>query len=175
MRVIFPRWELQTPAKYDETHRRYVELQGSNGRRWVVGTDEFGADMIHFEAESDRKGYSGNVVTFPTRHGGEVKLVGPWKSSAESLFEDTGYDAREQCSTFVVIAEAFERCRTTAKGLDCAFKNVLHLDSDWVRGRFDRRETIAQEIADRLRVPVARYALSYGGAVYGMVKPKGGA
>jgi len=147
---------------------RYEMFLGKSGRRWLVAVQPNRADNIYVEGKSGSDGFGGATLTFPLQDGEQIALTGPWKASARSLFADTGLDIRDKFLTIGIVARERE-----SRGYlqACTYRGVLHRDTDWVLGLFDRVDRIAQWWADALGRPVYYGMLSQGGGCHGKIEP----
>lgn len=154
-----------------EVFERHV---GKSGTTWIIppAGRKFRATDIHCRDEKDPRrseGYGGRTLEFPLVDGSVCALQGPWHSNADSLFEDTGIDLREQHQTWVVVARRQEHRRHMAR----AYLDIVHVDPEPVEGHFDRGQHLAEKLADELCEPLTVYRESRGGAsMGGYIPPK---
>lgn len=146
--------------------RMYKMFVGKSGKRWLVAIQANLADNIYVQGDKNSDGFAGRTLDFRLETGETVSLKGPWHSSAEALFNDTGYDVRNKCLTMGIVAEDVEPKFPTS-----FYSGVIHLDNEWTLGHYDRIQDIAQEAANRLKKPVAYAFISTGGGSSSWVEP----
>lgn len=158
-----------TCASSEAEERTYKLLVGKSGDRWLIAIQPNPADNVYVEGGPNSDGFAGRTIEFLIEDGTRIKLRGPWKSNSDDLFKDTGYDIRNKHLTIGICA------------LECEFdyrkgnlyKGVLHKDSDWVIGEYERINKIAQALADKHGKPIYRAYRSQGGGYSGMCTPQG--
>ena len=145
----------------------------ADGTHWFWPHDhpEPGA-MVHcgspVMAGKRSDGYGGATLNFSTPDG-VIPIQGPWHTNTNALFEKTGVDLRDRHLTYGVVGTGreYENNRTIITGL-------VHADPpEGVLGRFERIETLAQELADRECRPFYYFRRSRGGSSCGLVYPTG--
>lgn len=157
-----------TCGSYEAESRTYKLFYGKSGKRWLVANQPNEGDNVYVEGEKNSDGFGGRILTFKLMDGTTVGLKGPWHSNADTLFEDTEYNARDKHLTIGIVAKYVKP--DYYKG--DLFTSILHLDKEPVIGEYDRVQKIAQEFANKLKHEV-RYAMkSTGGGSSGPVKPQ---
>lgn len=156
-----PRVERVKPEEYN----LYPVREGL----WLVGDVPNAADFVYYWKlnEKSREGYGGSALTFKlTDRRGTLTLAGPWHSNSDSLFIDTGVDVQSKCLTYVVIGES--------RGHDPKhyYQGILHQDSDWTLGPFNRGKLMAAQMAQELGKTVYCYSHSMGGSSDSPVHPE---
>ena len=134
----------------------YHKIVGKT-KTWVYPINALSpASGVHCSASSREnepgyqgfRGYGGSTLTFSLEGGTKEKMTGPWNSSAEALFSDTGVDIRDQYLTYVIIAkkrEQDQKYRTI-------FKDIVYQDKKPMLGQFHRGDLLARELARKNRV-----------------------
>lgn len=153
---------------YEGKHT-FIKLTGKSGKTWLVADAPNGGDEVYVQGDpSDGhfKGFGGATLHFPLVDGSKLSLAGPWKSNSQALLDDTGYDATQKHSTFVVV---FKK-REYDKNHRLIARGVLYKDADWTVGAFDRGEHIALSIARDVGHTVYLYKQSQGGSSCGQVQ-----
>lgn len=147
-------------------HRR-----NDNRGTWLYPADPNFPDAAHFiyyrhDGDFRSDGFGGATLTFATPEG-EVSLQGPWNSNANSLYAATGVDLRDCHLTRGIIALGREYSGVGA----ATYRDVLHLDSDWTRGRFSRIEDLAKDLSASLNCEIYYAVISRGGGCSSYVRP----
>jgi len=164
----FSIYQAMRSASGDAEALKYKLLRGKSGERWLVAIQPAEADNIYVEGNRGSDGFGGRTIRFPLENGEVVALQGPWKTGADGLLKDTGYDATDKYSSLGIIAL---ECERDWKQGDL-YKNVLYKDDDWVIGTFDRIKDMAQGFADSLGVRVVFGVITYGGGCGSYCDPK---
>jgi hypothetical protein len=149
----------------------YNKTEGKSGRIWLIPDIPNCADYIHcspkpFSGYSD--GYAGRTITFPLTDNTTISIQGPWHSNSDDLYSDTGIDIRNKHLTFGIIA--LKRDPTTF--YTNKYIGIFYKDKEPTVGYFDRIEIIAQEISNRLHIPISYYSQSTGGSCSSFVYPR---
>jgi hypothetical protein len=142
----------------DEFPNHFHRFQESSGRIWFY-TD---GDHIYtgFAYNTGSRGFGGRKIIFKWT-GGQETLYGPWHSNANSLFMSTGIDLINQYRTRGVIALV----REYDPRMGYTYKQVLHFEPDFILGRFDRIEDLADYHFQREKKTVYYHTESIGGTV----------
>ena len=157
------------PAQRDAQIRKYRMFVGKSGRRWMVGAQPAEADNIYVEGGRGSKGFGGATLKFELEDGEIIALTGPWKTGADGLLKDTGYDATDKYTSRGIIA--LEREYDWKQG--DLYKGVLYVDERPVIGTFDRVKELAQKFANDLGKNVYYAVVTYGGGSSSRVEPIG--
>ena len=149
-----------TCGQSELTSRQYKKIVGKRGN-WYVAIQENAADNVYFASRSKERsdGFGGATLSFLLEDGTIDKVQGPWHSNSDSLFEDTGYDIRNQYFTQGIIAKT-EVCSKMGQE---EYTDVLHYDEVGVLGKFKRIEDLAQELANKHNCKVYYAVKSSGG------------
>jgi hypothetical protein len=164
-------------ASYEASKFRYKKVVGKSGRLWLYPANG-DPSYIHVEADPGEnkpgyqgfRGYGGRTLTFILEDGTPIKLQGPWNGNADALYKDTGVDLRNNHMTFVVIS--LDRVRNDRNWLFGTFKDVVYIDKEPTKGKYERYKEIGQRIANQLGKPVFYYMESSGGASSGQILPE---
>ena len=108
-------------------------------------------------------GFGGRRITFKTIEG-EVILYGPWHTSAEDLYQETGVDLRNQYMTRGMCAHRREY--SIQDGY--IYYNVFHYEEESFMGSYNRIRDIAHEVAHMAKRMVFFYMESNGGTIHGI-------
>lgn len=125
---------------------------------------------INWHNPRDENGYGGSVVKFPLEDGSICDVKGPWCRTADTLFEVTGIDLRNNHLTFGIIA--LERQSVKHKGMTNDYKGVLYVDEDETVGDFDRIPKLAQKMANERGENVVYQVITAGGGQLGTKRPE---
>ena len=157
-------------ASGEAAKNKYHLHLGKSGKRWVVADLKEAAEHIYVDGEKGSQGMAGRTLTFELVDGSKVDFIGPWKTTADNLFSDTGIDFRGNYLTKGIVALKRERCKNMYEG--DLYSEILHLDVEPVMGVFDRVEKIAQGFADDLKCKVFVGVISAGGGFGGTKEPR---
>lgn len=138
----------------DAEKRRYRRIDGKRGV-WLVAVQENEGDNVYFHNPRDKhsEGFAGRTLEFSLEDGTIYQAKGPWKSNADDLFLDTGYDAREKFFSVVVIGRGREMDYSKDRYYgQTVITDVVYQDAEPKLGKFDR----VQDIIDTL--PPGNYA-----------------
>lgn len=149
------------------TFKKYV---GKSGKIWMVAIQSNPADSIYVSGGEHSEGMAGRTFTFKLEDGTTEDIKGPWHTNSNALLKDTGIDIRDLHSTFGVIG--MDRSYGSNGIHPVTIHDVLHLDSDWTLGTFDRIEQLAQIFANNHLKPVCYFVKSKGGSSCGYAKPE---
>jgi hypothetical protein len=159
-------------GSHEASKHKYKLLIGKSGKRWVVSTDANAADHVYVDGGKGSDGFGGRTLTFELEDGTTVDFIGPWKTTADGLFNDTEYDVRNTRATKGIVAQQRELGKPF--GAPDTYIDVLHEDEDFVLGTYTRIDEIAQQFADELGVKIAYGLISEGGGYTGWATPKTG-
>lgn len=169
-KIAFSIHQPMVSARGEIEERPFKMLVGKTGRRWFVACQEAEADNIYVEGGKNSQGMGGATCPFLLESGETVNIQGPWKTGADGLFGETGYDAREKYTSQGIIALGKEYGSPwPAPDL---FTDVLHHDKESVIGAFDRIENMAQEYANKLGKKVWMSVVTAGGGHAGWKDPE---
>lgn len=170
MPIRFTIYQPMISASGDAERRAFKLLHGKSGKRWVVAAQSNAADNIYVDGGPGSKGMAGRTLTFRLENGETVDLQGPWKTGADGLYKDTGFDARETYTSQGIIA------RHIVHGVDLRrpdfYVGVLHHDEAARIGAFDRIEKMAQRFANEIGEPVHFAVVTHGGGHAGKTEPE---
>lgn len=145
-------------------------------KTWVYPTNALSpASDVHCSASPREnvlgyrgfRGYGGATLIFHLEDGTEERMTGPWNSSAEALFADTGVDIRDQYLTYVIIAKE----RALGERYTTIFKGIVYQDKNPVLGKFLRGDIIAMKLAKKMKRKLYLYSESMGGSSERPVTP----
>lgn len=150
-------WKMQyrdyKGPRRDELRFRVVTLSGAGRKNgvWLVPTNHPSpGDEVYYDPQTGTsEGFGGSTLSFPLEDGSAHRAQGPWHGNSDDLYRDTGLDLREQHSLRCVIGLAWDH-----KAQPWTIQDVIHQDSDWMVGNFDRHIQLAKELA----LPDGRYA-----------------
>jgi hypothetical protein len=135
---------------------------GKSGSIWYVGDcEEKGAHV--FCSTRDKSGFGGGEIKFPLKDGAVDSIKGPWHSSCDSLFDDTGIDVRDKHFTMGIISKG--RGFTGNPYHYTIMKDVLYRDDKPILGDFHRVTLLAMEISKKMDASVYCYNESRGGII----------
>ena len=151
--------------------RKFKKVE-THTKIWYIPIQDNPADELHVFIKKENpnscfKGYGGATLKFLLEDGIVDEVKGPWHSNADSLFSDTGIDLRDKYKTIGAIGKG--RAYEDGKSY---ITDVLHEDTDWVVGSFDRLEEMAQKFADELGIEISYYSQSSGGSRTSWAMPK---
>lgn len=159
-----------TPGIYGEkkTFKAYNDIK-EPGRLWLIAEQDNAADNIFvgFPYDTKSQGFYGDWLTFEIDTGTKIRLQGPWHSNSKAMYENTGIDIRDKSKTFVVIGNGYV---PNNNGL---IKDIIYKDDDFVIGRHERGDKLAQKYANELGHPVFRWVRGMGGSHSGWIYPEG--
>jgi len=170
------RYEIkQQPTRFgmDEVNRRVFKKVETKTKIWYIPIQDNAADDLHVLIKNENpnsgfKGYGGATLSFALEDGTVDMVKGPWHSNSDSLLADTGIDLKNKTLTIGAIGKdrIFEDRRTF-------LEDILHEDTDWVLGSFNRIKDMAQKFADDLGIKVWYYSQSTGGSSTCWLDPTG--
>lgn len=150
---------------------RYHLHVGKSRRRWLVGDQPNAADQVWVDGGRGSQGCGGATLKFHLVDGSEVEFIGPWKTGAGALFEDTGVDVRSKCLVRAVIALDRE---ITPYPKPYRFSRVLHFDTQPVVRDYWWTGNEAKRLADVHQSRVWFSQVTPGGGVHSYADPVGG-
>jgi len=150
---------------YRNVPTKYKKVIGKSGGLWLV-PNTGNSDSIYHSGE-DKTGFCGSTLEFPLIDGTVAKIVGPWHSNSDGLFNDTGIDLRENSWTFGCISFTREYDVQNLSGI---MTSIMHLDKEWTKGSFDRITDMAKKLALENKRDYYYYSASSGGASSGMIE-----
>ena len=123
----------------EQAKRRYRYVQGSKSQ-WCYADVPNAGDYVYVNGGKDSEGFGGRTLKFDLVDGGSIDFQGPWHSSSNALYKDTGVDLRDKHATWCCIGGG-----RTHDGIT----GVVWMDPDVVIGTFDRpdAEKKAHELA----------------------------
>jgi hypothetical protein len=141
--------------------RKYHAVEVREGEYYLYADQENAADNVyHGYTNRQQEGFGGRHITFELVDGGEITLKGPFHCGGGGLLKH-GIDLSNKYLTFGVISKKRER----TKHFMCdEYRELVHLDGDWVLGKFHRIEELAQELANEHGCKMYFYARSQGGS-----------
>jgi hypothetical protein len=148
----------------------YVKVIGKSGKVWLYSSGPFPADKIYVDGGKGSKGMGGRTVKFMCVNGEEFMSIGPWMTTADRLYAETGVDLREKYGTKLILSRKTEPTENI-NWFMCNMIDVVHNEPDFIEGRFSRAEYLAQEIVNKLNEPLFYFIETYGGASQGLMKP----
>jgi len=113
---------------------------------------------------------AGRTLTFPLEDGTTVDFIGPWKTGAEGLRKDTGYDATKMYTSQGIISLYRENAMKYNDGH--FYIGVLHHDPTAVIGPFDRIEEMAQSYANKFQRKIWYAVVTSGGGTGSWCDPE---
>lgn len=168
--ILFNIHQAQKSSRGQIEERKFKMIVGKSGDRWFVGTQQASADDIYVEGGKNSQGMAGATCPFLLEDGETINIQGPWKTSADALFKDTGYDARDRYTTRGIVALRKEHAK---KFYDPdLFFDVLHFDEDFIIGDFNRIKNIAQKFSNDLGKNVYYSYVSDGGGCGSWADPQ---
>lgn len=155
-------------ASGEAERRTYKLLTGKSGKRWVVSISPEAAEDVYVDGGKGSDGFGGRTLTFQLEDGTSVDFIGPWKTGADGLFADTGYDVRGQYYSRSIVALRRESGKCYAPDI---YRDVLHYDPETVLGNPVDADLMAKQYAEEHGVPVFVSWVTKGGGCAKMVKP----
>lgn len=154
-----------------ESRRFQIAVDRDNRCVWfytLTDPDPGGHVYVHDPNDEKSDGFAGRTIVFRIGKTGEYHAKGPWHSSSDALYENTGVDLRGKHLTFVVIANyrVYEGCQTV-------LRDVVYMDDKPTLGEFSRGRELARKWATKLGHPVVVYSESSGGSSNGYEYPEG--
>ena len=136
----FTTWPLKIKSgQHEASIRRYHAIEYKPEWLWLYADEPAAADHVYHGCSNPNhksEGFGGSTLRFPLVDGGEIKLCGPWKGSAEAMKKDTGYDITDRYSSRGVIALSPPKRDFNGGGYfgTATYLDLIHLDIDWVIG-----------------------------------------
>ncbi len=168
--VLFSIHQPMVSARGEIEEQRFKMIMGNKGRRWFVSCQPAEADNIYVEGGKNSQGMGGATCPFLLENGETVNIQGPWKTGADGLFSETGYDAREKYTSRGIVSLGKEYGEKWNE--PDLYHDVLHCDTEPVIGAFDRIDKIAQEFANKLGKKIYVSVITSGGGSAGWKDPE---
>lgn len=153
--------------KTEERQLKYVKITGKE-YTWVIRQD-LNPSTIWVQTPT-KDGISGRPAAFDLVDDSTITLNGPWNTTADALYQDTGYDVTDRHYSFVVISLDYSQKKYEFNNY--TMEDVLYKDNKWLRGKFSRPQELAQGFANKLNRPVYLYRQTQGGVSFEQIKPK---
>lgn len=157
-----------TCGSYEAERNIYRKLTGKSGLTWLVKVGRQAAEHVYVEGGPRSRGYGGRTLKFELEDGSLLSLTGPWHTTADELFKDTGHDVRGTYATFVVIG----RDRDATDSGRTIIRDVVYKDEAPTEGLFSRGEHLAQKLANKLGVKLYFCMESSGGGMTSWADPE---
>lgn len=155
-------------AQGDAAERKYRLLTGKSGKRWVVAEQDNAADNVYVDGGIGSKGFGGATLHFELVDGSIVSFIGPWKTTSDNLFSDTGHDVRATCRVQGIISLEMEYGKWPGPN---EYREVLHFDETPQLREYGWLGQLAQSLADEIGRVVFYAQRSHGGGISGSCKP----
>lgn len=153
---------------HEASIRKYKLFMGKSGKRWVVADQPNAADNIYVDGGVGSQGFAGRTMSFTLVDNTVVDFIGPWKTMAEGLYEDTGYDVRNTYTIQGIISLD----RKIGSFGNEEYSNILHYDESPQLGSFERIGLLAQKLANEHGKNVWYAYRSEGGGMSSWCKPE---
>ena len=166
--ILFSIYAPMFSASSEASKRTYKLLRGKSGNRWVVSTSPEAAEDVYVDGGRGSDGFGGRTLTFALEDGTSVDFIGPWKTGADSLFADTGYDVRGQSYSQSIVALSREEHGFYKPSV---YREIIHYDPAPVLNNPVDYKGMAHRYADEHGVPVFVASISKGRGYSSMIKP----
>lgn len=166
--VLFSIHQPMVSGRGDAEAKTYKLLHGKSGLRWLIAVLSNEGDYIYVEGGPGSDGFGGATLHFQLENGECISLKGPWKTGPAGLYEDTGYDCRDKCLSFGIVALEKQYGHWLKGDL---YTQVLFKDVEWTIGNSKRIERIADEFTKQLGRKVFYAFVSPGGGCSGVTDP----
>lgn len=155
-------------GSYEAEVRTYQKVVDRNGHVWLIANQPNRADNVYHHDPRDKnsRGFAGRTLSFAIDDGTVYEAMGPWHTNSQALFEATGVDVRETHSTICAIGLKLGDSYMSVG-------DVFYLEKEYVLGRYERYEAIAERFANELQRPVYYNMRSQGGGSGGWSYPDG--
>ena len=166
----FTSWPLHIKSGQGEAAKhKYHGIEISENNWWLYGDIENPADHIYHgnaNPNTTSDGFGGAALPFELVDGRTITLYGPFKVAECYLCGATGIDLSDKHKTRGVIASEKPTYDPHGGGYfgTRTFTSLVHLDTDWVIGKFDRIKELAQKLADEHGEPMWSYVETQGGS-----------
>lgn len=140
----------QHSGSYEAERNIYRKLKGKSGYTWLVKVGRQAADHVYVEGGPNSRGFGGRTLKFELEDGSFLELKGPWHTTANALFKDTGHDVRDTHLTFVVIGKG--RGGTSDQDCRTIIHDVVYKDEAPAEGPWNRGEILAKKLANEMGV-----------------------
>lgn len=163
----FTSWPMNIKSGIAEAgeHRYHCVTRGSE--HWLYADSENQGDNCYHGFSDPKRGgdgFCGRAMKFTLVDGSELTLYGPYKC-AERYLHEVGVNLSDKHKTRGVVAlDAGPYFDGGAYFHQRTYSRLLHLDTEWVLGEFERVEKIAQRLADERGEPVYCYYETQGGS-----------
>lgn len=153
-------------------YKKAIDKKDKN-RIWLYAAQDNPADNIYVGYPYDTKsqGFCGRWMEFKLEDNTTVRLQGPWHSGPNALKENTGIDLTDKHLTYGCVSLSREDSYQGIFMQD-RYYDLLHADTDWTLGEFNRIDNLAQSYANKLGKTIYYYQESRGGSSAGVRKPK---
>lgn len=158
-------------ARPDADTCKYRTLKGKSGKSWFFKIGKFAAHRIYVEGGPNSEGMGGALCSFELEDGTTVQTKGPWMTTAENLFNDTGFDLRDKYATRITMARQVDYPKNHYYGMPNMI-DVVHHEEDFIEGTFHRPNELAQNLANKLGEKLYYFIETGGGAQSGWISPK---
>ena len=179
MKILYKKLHLKPPSEHPNNNGKskptgfstdpvYRHIKGKSGN-WYIQINAYDlAGKIFFSSFSNilSEGFGGRELEFKLEDGSIAKEQGPWHSNSTSLFEDTGFNLKNNHLTWGIIGLDRDGDFYNQNMID-----VLYVDKDWIEGSFDRIKILAQKISNKIQKPVIAFSQSSGGSSTTTYKP----
>jgi hypothetical protein len=167
--------QLMICGSSEAQNRKYHMIVQGN-ETWLYADQPNAADNVYYhnKISKNKDGFAGRTLSFTLVDGTIIKLLSPWHTNAEALYNKTGKDIRNTLLQKVVVANSLEYREFKSKyGLVKlpVLKGIFHIDEKPVLGNFNRGHNIAKGIANSIGKTVRLYIQTTTGSILGFEKP----
>lgn len=174
----FVTWPMDVKsASAEAAARKYHDVTIGPDEHYLYADEPNAGDHVYHgfsNPEKKGEGFAGRTLVFELVDGGSVTLYGPFHCGPGGLLKH-GIDLTCRHRTRGVIAKAYEHIPLQeSKGYfgQRRYKDLVHLDEDWVIGDFNRIEDLAQELADKHGCMMYYHSESDGGSISSRKEPQ---
>lgn len=149
----------------------YRKVIGKSGKAWFYVPGKFAATAIYVDGGKGSQGMGGRTITFKLDDGTTFDSIGPWMTTAQNLFNDTGIDLRAQYATRMILSRKVEYPKNSYAFMPDMI-DVVYYEEEFVEGTFDRPNEKARQIVKEMGEPLHYFIETAGGAQCGFLKPE---
>jgi len=164
----FPTISAMPHARDDTPYKMVI---GKSGKAWFYRDRKFAATAIYVDGGKGSEGMGGRTCRFDLEDGTHYDSIGPWMTTAEHLFADTGVDVRNRYASRLILCRKIEYPKngyyTRPNMLD-----VVHFEEEYVEGTRNRADELAQQIANKMGEKLFYFIETPGGSTCFHVVPK---
>lgn len=152
----------------------YRKVIGKSGKAWFYVPGPFAADAIYVDGGKGSKGMGGRTITFHLKDGTTFNSIGPWMTTANNMYSDTGVDLRNQYSSRLVLARGVHYPEDGHHYAVPEMLDVVFHEEKPVEGKFERARELAKKIVNEMNESLYYFIETNGGSQQGLMKPEEG-